>query len=99
MSTTISWTMGGFYDLSDNLKEDINKAIQRCAEYGHHCRKDLSDAQKGEEFFNEADELRHKYILSHTCVRTLFDPSEFDEDLNKAYAEKIKVDFKLIQVL
>ncbi|KII63280.1 hypothetical protein RF11_01887 [Thelohanellus kitauei] len=39
-------------------KENINKAIERCAEYGHRCKNDLGDAQKSEEFYNQVDELR-----------------------------------------
>ncbi|KII68191.1 hypothetical protein RF11_06391 [Thelohanellus kitauei] len=42
------------------------------------------DANKADELYQKADELRKKYKLSHTCVITEFADSDFGVDVTEA---------------
>ncbi|KII71482.1 hypothetical protein RF11_11451 [Thelohanellus kitauei] len=71
--------------------EHYTKIIELCPKYGYFCEKAFNDTSKSEEYYNQADELRCRYNLPHTCVITSFDPNEYEKRVHEAQDLHFKV--------
>ncbi|KII75005.1 hypothetical protein RF11_14476 [Thelohanellus kitauei] len=69
---------------------DINKAIQRCFEYGHSIKSQSEDSQKGHDFFAQGQRLRAEHDIQHSCVITTFRKRSY-------YSEDYKIVKELIR--
>ncbi|KII72676.1 hypothetical protein RF11_15185 [Thelohanellus kitauei] len=62
----------------------VDRAIEYCVKFGYSCAHELDDTEKGDQFYSRAEEIRRLHNKSHTCSKTKFDPSEYDNDQAKA---------------
>ncbi|KII74690.1 hypothetical protein RF11_11388 [Thelohanellus kitauei] len=72
----------------------INRAIEYCFVYGYKCLTEFYDIDKRDEFYNRGDELRVKHKISHVCVMTIFDPIEYENNIDQALVDYEKFKFK-----
>ncbi|KII73613.1 hypothetical protein RF11_13724 [Thelohanellus kitauei] len=66
---------------------NIFLGIQRCFEFGYRCGNKFGDIQKMEELYKRGEDLRSEHEKLHTCVRTNFDLTEYENDPHKALAD------------
>ncbi|KII64304.1 hypothetical protein RF11_08159 [Thelohanellus kitauei] len=69
---------------------DINKAIQRCIQYGYAMNSETDDAVKGEEFFAQAERLRAEHKIPHSCVINTFERRKYDFEDYKTLKELVR---------
>ncbi|KII75009.1 hypothetical protein RF11_14481 [Thelohanellus kitauei] len=69
---------------------DINKAIQRCIQYGHSIKTETNETVKGDEFLAQAERLRAQHNIPHFCVITTFEKTEYYFEDYKTLKELIR---------
>ncbi|KII72392.1 hypothetical protein RF11_10190 [Thelohanellus kitauei] len=62
---------------------NIDKAIQRCVEYGYPIVKETENTQKAAEFMDQGEALRDEHKISHSCVIREFEEIKYFHDCKK----------------
>ncbi|KII61267.1 hypothetical protein RF11_03063 [Thelohanellus kitauei] len=81
-------------DAAHKMKSTYFK-VANCLKQKHQkptvkTEKEAGDTEIRDEFYQKADELRLLHEMDHSCVRTMFDASEFEGDIIYALAENEK---------
>ncbi|KII60746.1 hypothetical protein RF11_11833 [Thelohanellus kitauei] len=64
----------------DVKKQKINKAIQKCFQYGYLLFVEFKEKGLFEKLYRKGEDLRLLHDLKHSCVITKFDVPEIDEN-------------------
>ncbi|KII68839.1 hypothetical protein RF11_03044 [Thelohanellus kitauei] len=62
-------------------------AIQDCFIFGHKFGTVYHDEEKQEAFYKRGDEIREQHRKSHTCAKTSFNLSEYEDNIQKAFKD------------